>query len=121
MIYVLRLFHVDAAERAAFTSAFDQGGFWLKIASTIPGHLFTHLLKQQGKPNFFLAIEFWVSEEHLERSRDSVRVQTLDRWIRSATRAQFNLGIFQFRSLDTNSRCLPVGAAAEGRLDKGNV
>ena len=118
MIYVLHLFEADAAKCAAFTSAFDQGGFWLKIASTIPGHLFTHLLKQQGKPNIFLAIEFWVSEAHFARSRDSVQVQALDRWIGLATIAHLNVGIFQFRGLNTNPHCQPAGAAAEDRLDR---
>lgn len=118
MIYVLHLFEADAAKCAAFTSAFDQGGFWLKIASTIPGHLFTHLLKQQGKPNIFLAIEFWVSEAHFARARDSVQVQALDRWIGSATIAHFNLGIFQFRGLDINPSYLPAGAAAGDSFDK---
>ncbi len=114
MIYVLHLFEVDAAECAAFTSAFDPGCFWLKIVSTILGH-------QQGKPNIFLGIEFWVSEEHFLRSRDSVRVHSLDHWIRSATVADFNLGIFQFRDPDTNSHCLATCATSEDRLDRENA
>jgi hypothetical protein len=73
MIYVLRLFEVDAVECAAFTSAFDPGGLWLEIAGPLSGHLFTHLLRHEGKRLIFLAVEFWASEEHFARSRESAQ------------------------------------------------
>lgn len=103
MIYALRLFEVDVAKCADFTSAFDYGGLWQEIAGTLPGHLFTHLLRHEGNRNIYLAIEFWESETHFMRSRKSVQVIALSRWIQSSARAYFNLGTFRFRNPDRAS------------------
>lgn len=100
MIYVLRLFEVDAAERTAFTSAFDYGGLWQEIAGTIPGYLFTHLLRHENSHRTYLAIEFWDTEEHFAHSRKSLQVLALRRWIQFSTRAHFSLGAFCFTSYD---------------------
>lgn len=100
MTYVLRLFEVNAVQRAAFTSAFDYGGLWQEIASTLPGHLFTHLLKHAGIPDLYLAIEFWDTEEHFASAHESAQVLALHQWLRSSTRAHYSFGAFHFRSHD---------------------
>lgn len=102
MIYVLRLFEVDAAECAAFTSAFAPGGLWHEIAATISGHVHTQLMQQHGKQYAFLTLEFWQSEEHYRRSRESLLVRALLEWLRSTTREHHCIGVFHFpaRGLD---------------------
>lgn len=103
MIYALRLFEVDAAKCVAFTSAFDQGGLWYETAAKLPGHLFTQLLRHEGKRQIYLAFEFWDTEELFLLSRKSVSAIALHYWAQSAARYCLNLGTFHFRNADHES------------------
>ena len=99
MIFVVRLYEVNAVDARAFTASFDEDGPWRRLSGRLRGYIHTDLLVRFTFPTVLLLLEFWQSEQDYEIAERSAEVRGFQRSLRNLAVSHQSLGVFCFRSL----------------------
>jgi hypothetical protein len=98
VIFVLRLYEVNAVDAHAFTAAFDEDGPWRRLSGRLRGYIHTDLLVRSTFPTVLLLLEFWQSEQHYAIAERNAEVREFLRSLRNLAVSHQSLGVFYFRS-----------------------
>jgi hypothetical protein len=98
VIFVLRLYEVNAVDAPAFTAAFDEDGTWRRLSGRLRGYIHTDLLVRSTFPTVLLLLEFWQSEQHYAIAERNTEVREFLRSLRNMAVSHQSLGVFCFRS-----------------------
>jgi hypothetical protein len=96
MIYVIRLYEVQATDVPTFTAAFDDGP-WQRLSSRLNGHLHTGLLVRSTLPPVFLSLAIWQSEEQYLAAEDTAEFRNVDHSLRLLAASYQSKGMFHYR------------------------
>ena len=99
MIFVLRLYEVNAVDVPAFTATFDEDGPWRRLSGRLRGYIHTDLLVRSTFTTVLLLLEFWQSEQHYAIAERDTEVREFLRSLRNMAVSHRSLGVFCFRSL----------------------
>ena len=89
-------FRVRAGSEADFEQHYRADGTWATLFREAPGYIETVLLKDRSKPNRYLTIDRWQSEEAFRAFRENFSGQydALDRLCEGLTTSERSLGAF---------------------------
>ena len=81
---------------AEFEAAYGPGGEWVQLFRRAEGYLRTELLRDRGKPNRFVTIDYWTSRAAWEtfRERFTAEFDALDARCEGYTESEREVGTF---------------------------
>jgi heme-degrading monooxygenase HmoA len=112
MIYVVHLYECTPERSSLFASSFDHDGLFAAIGKHLTGYLHTQLRQHSSRPQTYLAIEFWLTEDDYHRARRSDAVRAREEWLRAITVTQVYLGIFLPRMEGSDENAALIGMPA---------
>jgi quinol monooxygenase YgiN len=100
VIHVICLYLVDPQNAHTFIS-FLRDGLWCEsVPQLYPGLIGTDLLRNSARPDIFLSIEFWTSEEAYRTARYSPATSALASLLKNLGVTRVDLGAFSFPPRD---------------------
>lgn len=90
---------VAPTSQAEFEREYGPGGSWVALFARAPGYLGTSLLRDRSRPDRFLTVDRWESEEAHSEFRKAFRAEfeALDARCEVLTRSETLLGYFHSR------------------------
>jgi len=94
---------VASKDRAEFEREYGPGGPWVTLFGRAPGYLGTTLLRDVGRPDRFVTIDRWESEQSYSAFQDAHRAEFEGLDVRYEALTQSETLIGQFHSPDRGS------------------